>query len=150
MGSEGSIDPLYRHTPLTVDLLTYKHPFIFMPGLPLLESKTIPPLFGPKKQLVAGLKNKELFILLAATFQALGDPSRVQIVWILSQGEYSVGDLAEILEMSQPAVSHHLRTLRNLRLVRVRRDGRTSFYSLDDHHITRLLHEGIEHVEDIL
>ena len=52
--------------------------------------------------------------------------------------------------MSQPAVSHHLRTLRNLRLVKVRRAGRTSFYTLDDEHIDRLLREGIEHVEDLL
>jgi DNA-binding transcriptional ArsR family regulator len=103
-----------------------------------------------RKELLAGLRNKELFTLLASTFQALGDTSRVQIVWALSKGEHSVGEIAEILGMSQPAVSHHLRMLRNMRLVKVRRDGRTSFYSLDDEHITRLLHEGIEHVEDLL
>jgi DNA-binding transcriptional ArsR family regulator len=97
-----------------------------------------------------GLKSKELFVLLAETFQALGDPSRVQIVWALSQGELCVGDIAQLLSMSQPAVSHHLRTLRNLHLVKVRRDGRTSFYSLDDEHIEGLLKEGIEHVEDLL
>jgi ArsR family transcriptional regulator, lead/cadmium/zinc/bismuth-responsive transcriptional repressor len=100
--------------------------------------------------IAAGLRSKETFILLAETFQALGDPSRVQIVWALSKGELCVGDIAQLLSMSQPAVSHHLRTLRNLHLVRVRRDGRTSFYSLDDEHIERLLHEGIEHVEDLL
>jgi DNA-binding transcriptional ArsR family regulator len=103
-----------------------------------------------RKTIQQGLKNKELFTLLASTFQALGDTSRVQIVWALSKGEHSVGDIAELLEMSQPAVSHHLRMLRNMRLVRVRRDGRTSFYSLDDHHITGLLQEGLEHVEDLL
>ncbi|MBC7690566.1 MAG: helix-turn-helix transcriptional regulator [Methylotenera sp.] len=97
-----------------------------------------------------GLKLKKVFFLLAETFQALGDPSRVQIVWALSKGELCVGDIAELLEMSQPAVSHHLRTLRNLRLVKVRRDGKTSFYSLDDEHIEHLLKEGIDHVEDLL
>jgi DNA-binding transcriptional ArsR family regulator len=96
------------------------------------------------------LKLRRTFVLLAETFQALGDTSRVQIVWSLSQGELCVGDIAELLSMSQPAVSHHLRTLRNLKLVRVRRDGRTSYYSLDDDHIERLLHEGIKHVEDLL
>jgi DNA-binding transcriptional ArsR family regulator len=96
------------------------------------------------------LKQKKPFLLLAETFQALGDSSRVQIIWALSKGELCVGDLAGLLEMSQPAVSHHLRTLRNLKLVRVRRDGRTSHYSLDDQHIDRLLKEGIEHVEDLL
>lgn len=97
-----------------------------------------------------GLKSKKKFLLLAETFQALGDSSRVQIVWLLSLSEHSVGDIARELSMSQPAVSHHLRTLRNLKLVRVRREGRTSFYSLDDIHINRLLREGIKHVEDLL
>jgi ArsR family transcriptional regulator len=96
------------------------------------------------------MRSKKKFLLLAETFQALGDSSRVQIVWLLSQGEHSVGEIARKLTMSQPAVSHHLRTLRHLKLVRVKRDGRTSFYSLDDLHIERLLHEGIQHVEDLV
>jgi DNA-binding transcriptional ArsR family regulator len=102
------------------------------------------------KQLKARLAEKRLFLLLAETFQALGDSSRVQIVWSLAQGELCVGEIADLLEMSQPAVSHHLRTLRNLHLVKVRKDGRTSYYSLDDEHIERLLREGISHVEDLL
>jgi DNA-binding transcriptional ArsR family regulator len=73
-----------------------------------------------------------------------------QIVWALSHGEFAVGAIAELVAMSQPAVSHHLRTLRNLRLVKVRRDGRTLYYSLDDEHIEILLKEGIKHVEDFL
>jgi ArsR family transcriptional regulator, lead/cadmium/zinc/bismuth-responsive transcriptional repressor len=103
-----------------------------------------------RQQISKSERSKKMFVLLAETFQALGDTSRIQIVWALSHGELCVGDIAELLSMSQPAVSHHLRTLRNLKLVRVRRDGRTSFYSLDDDHIERLLHEGIEHVEDLL
>lgn len=97
-----------------------------------------------------GLKAKKTFLFLAETFQALGDFSRVQIVWALSKGELNVGQIATLTQMSQPAVSHHLRTLRNLRLVRVRREGRTIFYALDDKHINRLLREGIKHVEDLL
>jgi DNA-binding transcriptional ArsR family regulator len=93
---------------------------------------------------------KKTFLMLAETFQALGDFSRVQIVWLLSRQEYNVGDLARQLGMSQPAVSHHLRTLRNLKLVKVRRDGRSTHYSLDDLHIERLLHEGIQHVEELI
>ena len=89
--------------------------------------------------------SKEMFQLLAETFQALGDPSRVQIVWALSHGELSVGTLAELLSISQPAVSQHLRTLRNLRLVKIRKVGTTVFYQLDDHHINHLLKEGIDH-----
>jgi DNA-binding transcriptional ArsR family regulator len=103
-----------------------------------------------KQFLARGHHSRKMFVLLAETFQALGDTSRIQIVWSLSHGELCVGDIAELLSMSQPAVSHHLRTLRNLKLVKVRRDGRTSFYSLDDEHIERLLSEGIEHVEDLL
>ena len=102
------------------------------------------------KQVQQGLKFKKTFYLLAETFQALGDPSRVQIIWALSKGELCVGEMTDLLGMSQPAVSHHLRTLRNLRLVRVRKEGRTAFYSLDDEHIHGLLQEGIEHVEDLL
>jgi DNA-binding transcriptional ArsR family regulator len=93
---------------------------------------------------------KKLFELLAETFKTLGDYSRVQIVWALSHGELCVGDLAELLSMSPSAVSHHLRTLRNLKLVNSRREHRTIFYSLDDKHIEHLLEEGIEHVEDLL
>lgn len=101
-------------------------------------------------QKAQALKAKKIFWHLAETFQALGDSSRVQIVWALSKGEMCVGDIAVLLEMSQPAVSHHLRTLRNLKLVKVRRDGRTSFYSLDDDHIDLLLREGINHVEEFI
>ena len=100
--------------------------------------------------MAAALQSREEFTLLAQTFQALGDPSRVRIVWALSKGERSVSALVELLEMSQPAVSHHLRTLRNLRLVRVRKEGRASVYTLDDDHIDHLLRAGIEHVEDLL
>lgn len=96
------------------------------------------------------LKSRKTFLLLAETFQALGDTSRVQIVWALSKGERCVGDIAILLDMSQPAVSHHLRTLRNLKLVKVRKDGRTSFYSLDDEHIEALLKEGLDHVGDLV
>jgi len=92
----------------------------------------------------------KLFSLLAETFKTLGDYSRVQIVWALSHGELCVGDIAELLSMSPSAVSHHLRTLRNLKLVKVRREHRTLFYALDDKHIDHLLEEGIEHVEDLL
>ena len=100
--------------------------------------------------LKGNLKAKKMFLLLAETFQALGDSSRIQIVWALSHGELRVGDLTELLSMTQPAVSHHLRTLRNLKLVKARREGRAIHYSLDDDHIERLLVEGIKHVEDFL
>lgn len=100
------------------------------------------------ERVIDGLREDKLFGLLAQTFQALGDASRLQIVWSLSKGELSVGALAELMRMSQPAVSHHLRTLRNLSLVRTRKEGRTVFYALDDEHIDQLVQEGINHVEE--
>ena len=103
-----------------------------------------------RKRIARQLKSKKVFLFLAETFQALGDPSRIQIVWTLSQGELSVGDIAELLQMSQPQVSHHLRLLRNLHLVKKRKDGRSAFYSLDDEHIDCILKSGIEHVEDLI
>lgn len=103
-----------------------------------------------RQRIAKQLKPKKMFILLAETFQALGDSSRIQIVWALAQGELCVGDVAEILGMSQPQVSHHLRMLRNLHLVKKRKDGRTSYYSLDDEHIDCILRSGIEHVDDLM
>ena len=100
--------------------------------------------------LEAGLRSRQVFDGLPQTFQALGDANRIRIIWALSKKELNVGERVDRTEMTQPNVSHHLRTLRNLQLVRVRKDGKTSFYSLDDEHINRLLHEGIEHVEDLL
>lgn len=95
-------------------------------------------------------KDKKRFLLLAETFQALGDSSRVQIVWALSKGELSVSELVELMDMSQPAISHHLRTLRNLHLVKIRKEGKGIYYSLDDGHLDILLKEGINHVEELL
>jgi len=85
---------------------------------------------------------------LADTFSALGDPTRVRILDALSHGELCVCDLAAVLKLSQSAVSHQLRLLRGLRLVRPRRDGRVVFYSLDDQHIISLFRQTLQHVEE--
>jgi DNA-binding transcriptional ArsR family regulator len=83
---------------------------------------------------------------LAETFKALSDPSRVRIVSLLADAELCVCDLAAALEMSQSAVSHQLRTLRDMRLVRRRRDGRQIFYTLDDDHVADLFRRSLDHV----
>ena len=85
---------------------------------------------------------------LADTFSALGDPTRVRILDALSHGELCVCDLAAVLSLSQSAVSHQLRLLRGMRLVRPRRDGRIVFYSLDDQHIMSLFRQTLQHVEE--
>ena len=83
---------------------------------------------------------------LAETFKALGDPTRIKILHALSQQELCVCDLVEVLEMSQSAVSHQLRFLRNVRLVKHRKQGKMVFYSLDDDHIINLFNQGLAHV----
>ena len=85
---------------------------------------------------------------LADTFRALADPTRVRILDALSHGELCVCDLAAVLRVSQSAVSHQLRLLRGMRLVRPRRDGRVVFYALDDQHIMALFRQTLQHVEE--
>jgi DNA-binding transcriptional ArsR family regulator len=85
---------------------------------------------------------------LADTFSALGDPTRVRILDALSHGELCVCDLAAVLGVSQSAVSHQLRLLRCLRLVRPRREGRIVFYSLDDQHIISIFKQTLQHVQE--
>lgn len=84
---------------------------------------------------------------LAAIFKALADPTRVRIVSILAQTELCVCDLAATLEMTQSAVSHQLRLMRQMRLVKSRKDGRMVYYALDDEHIEDLFRRGLEHIE---
>src|SRR4030095_7783569 len=85
---------------------------------------------------------------LADTFRALGDPTRVRSLDALSHGELCVCDLAAVLGVSQSAVSHQLRLLRGLRLVRSRRGGRMIFYALDDRHIIALFRQTLRHVQE--
>ena len=85
---------------------------------------------------------------LADTFSAFGDPTRVRILDALSHGELCVCDLAAVLRLSQSAVSHQLRLLRGLRLVRPRREGRVVFYDLDDQHIISIFKQTLQHVEE--
>jgi DNA-binding transcriptional ArsR family regulator len=85
---------------------------------------------------------------LAATFSVLGDPTRVRLLDALAAQELCVCELAELVGMSESAVSHQLRLLRSLRLVRSRRNGRMVFYRLDDNHIRLLLEQGRRHIEE--
>ncbi|HEX9837895.1 MAG TPA: metalloregulator ArsR/SmtB family transcription factor [Anaerolineales bacterium] len=84
---------------------------------------------------------------LADLFSALSDPTRLRIISVLLEGEMNVGDIAAQLEMTESAVSHQLRGLRYMRLVRSRKNGRQVFYSLDDDHVARLYRMGLDHVE---
>ena len=84
---------------------------------------------------------------LAELFRALGDPSRVCIIAALLEGETNVSELAEFVGISPSAVSHQLRSLRLMRLVRARKQGRQVYYSLDDDHVADLFQRGLDHVQ---
>lgn len=103
---------------------------------------------GKVRTVRRGMKQDQVVERLAATFSALGDATRVRIILALSISDLCVCDLAALLHMTSPAVSHHLRLLRDLRLVRGRRRGKMVYYALDDDHIERLFRMGMEHVEE--
>jgi DNA-binding transcriptional ArsR family regulator len=84
----------------------------------------------------------------AETFRVLGDPTRIRILDALGPGELCVNDLAARIGLSESAVSHQLRLLRTMRLVRVRREGRLAYYAVDDHHILELLSQARTHVQE--
>ncbi len=86
-------------------------------------------------------------IQLAELFSALSDASRVRIISSLIEEEMNVSQLADKTQMSESAVSHQLRGLRQMRLVRGRKSGRQVFYSLDDDHVKKLYHMGLDHVK---
>ncbi len=90
--------------------------------------------------------SEQLTAQVAEIFKALADPTRVRILHALSHAELCVGDLAAVLEMSESAVSHQLRLLRSLRVVRARREGKQVYYALDDEHVTRLFQLSLEHL----
>ena len=86
--------------------------------------------------------------VIAETFRVLGDPTRVRILDALSAGDLCVCDIASLVGITESAVSHQLRLLRGMRLVRPRRAGRQVFYSIDDQHIVELLRLAVTHVEE--
>lgn len=83
---------------------------------------------------------------MAEFFKIFGDGTRIRVLQTLMEGEKNVGDLAEVLEMSQSAVSHQLRVLRQNDLVKYRKEGKVVFYSLDDEHVENVLQQGMAHL----
>jgi ArsR family transcriptional regulator, lead/cadmium/zinc/bismuth-responsive transcriptional repressor len=106
-----------------------------------------------EKEKVAGITNKmkseSFFHDLAETFKAMSDPTRAKIIYALSlENELCVGDLAAVTGSTNSAISHQLKTLRNMKLVKYNKIGKLIFYSLDDMHINNLFAEGLRHVEE--
>jgi ArsR family transcriptional regulator, lead/cadmium/zinc/bismuth-responsive transcriptional repressor len=95
------------------------------------------------------MKTERFFHHLAETFKAMSDPTRTKIIYALCQeNELCVHDIASIIGTTNSAISHQLRTLRNMKLVKYNKVGRITYYSLDDIHINNLFAEGLRHVEE--
>ena len=85
---------------------------------------------------------------LAELFKVFGDSTRIRILFVLSSAEVCVCDLARVLNMTQSAISHQLRILKQSQLVKSRRDGKSVFYSLADDHVSRIINQGFEHIKE--
>ncbi|MCM3164321.1 MULTISPECIES: ArsR/SmtB family transcription factor [Bacillaceae] len=93
--------------------------------------------------------DEETLFIVSQTFKALSDPTRLRILNLLFEGEHSVNEIADKLSLLQSTVSHQLRFLKNVRLVKFRREGTTMFYYHDDEHVIHVLKQTIDHARHI-
>lgn len=100
------------------------------------------------KKVLSNMPSDENLYDLAEFFKVFADSTRIKILYVLSQEEMCVCDIAQILGVSQSAVSHQLRILKQMQLVKFRREGKTVFYSLSDGHIESILNQGYEHINE--
>ena len=94
------------------------------------------------------MPSDDLLFDIAEVFKVFGDTTRMKIISALLEAELCVGDIAEVLNMSQSSVSHQLRILKDAKLVKFRREGKSIFYALDDDHVYHIMEMGMEHVEE--
>jgi DNA-binding transcriptional ArsR family regulator len=127
-------------------MLTYEHLFIYSYVMEICEAPHVSGKLSANRR--EQLISPSAVEALAETFRMLGDPTRVRILDVLSAGELCVCDIAELIGISESAVSHQLRLLRGMRLVRPRRAGRQVYYSFDDQHILSLFQQGLRHVTE--
>lgn len=99
-------------------------------------------------KIIKGMPEETQLYDLAELFKVFGDSTRIRILYVLSEVEICVGDIAQILNMTQSAISHQLRILKQNKLVKVRRDGKQIYYSLADDHVRVILSMGKEHIEE--
>lgn len=95
------------------------------------------------------MPNDELIYDLAEFFKVFADSTRMKIIYALLNNELCVGDIANIANTTQSAISHQLRLLKNSKLVKYRKEGKTVYYSLDDDHIKQIVMKGREHIEEL-
>ena len=100
------------------------------------------------EQVNAHMPNEDLLIDLAELYRVFGDSTRIRILYALFESEMCVCDIAQVLGMSISAISHQLRVLKQARLVKYRREGKTVFYALSDDHVRSIINQGLEHVEE--
>ena len=96
----------------------------------------------------AGMPEEDTLYDLAELFKVFGDSTRIRILYVLFEAEVCVCDLAEILHMTQSAISHQLKILKQSRLVKSRREGKSVFYSLADAHVRTIIAQGREHIDE--
>ena len=94
------------------------------------------------------MPDEEILYDLAELFKIFGDSARIKILYVLFEAEMCVCDIAQLLNMTQSAISHQLRALKQSKLVKYRREGKTVFYSLADDHVRSILDQGMEHVAE--
>lgn len=99
------------------------------------------------KNLKESLNREEEIYDLSNMFKALSDATRLKIIYVLSKSSLCVCDIANILEMTQSAISHQLRILRDMKLVKFKKEGKLVIYSLDDEHVLELFEQGLNHVK---
>ncbi|HIQ97526.1 MAG TPA: winged helix-turn-helix transcriptional regulator [Candidatus Limivivens merdigallinarum] len=100
------------------------------------------------KAVEASMPPGEQLYSLAELFKIFADPTRIKILYVLMEHEMCVCDLAQLLNMTQSAISHQLRILKQSRLIKFRRDGKTVFYSLLDEHVYSILSQGMNHITE--
>ena len=100
------------------------------------------------KQVEKALPDDETLYDLADLFRIFADSTRIKILYVLFESEMCVCDIAQLLGMTQSAISHQLRALKQSKLVKYRREGKTIFYSLADDHVVTILGQGMEHIEE--
>lgn len=117
------------------------------------NNKTLPPKTPHKhaetlKTVRASLPPDEHLYALAELYKVFGDSTRIRILYALFESELCVCGIADLLSMSSSAISHQLRVLKQAKLVKYRRDGKTLYYSLADDHVRTILGQGMEHIEE--
>lgn len=100
------------------------------------------------KRVSENMPKEETLYDLAELFKVFGDSTRVKILWALDEAEMCVCDIAVLLNMTQSAISHQLRVLKQARLVKNRKDGKVVYYSLDDEHVKAIFDQGLIHIKE--